>query len=255
MTPYKVVIPARYASARLPGKPLLPLAGKPMILHVCERAASAGAEEVLVATDDDRILQVVESAGFVALMTGHHPSGTDRLAEVVALRGWGADTILVNLQGDEPLMPAVLLRQVAENLANHGQASIATLATTISDRETLFDPHAVKVVADASGFALYFSRAPIPWHRDEFVIDHEHLPGSTPFLRHVGLYAYRAGFLQRFVQWPPAQLELAESLEQLRALAYGEKIHVGVADQPPGHGVDTADDLARVELMLQGQSF
>jgi 3-deoxy-manno-octulosonate cytidylyltransferase (CMP-KDO synthetase) len=254
VTAFKVVIPARFASSRLPGKPLVPLAGRPMVLHVAERAAEAGAEEVIVATDDPRIAETVTRAGFAVGMTAsHHPSGTDRIAEVVRRHGWPDDSVVVNLQGDEPLMPPSLIRQVAADLASHSRAVIATLATPILDRDILFDPHAVKVVRDAAGYACYFSRAPIPWHRDEFLRDTTRLPAGVDFLRHIGLYAYRAGFVQRFVDWPPAPLEAAESLEQLRALWHGEPIHVSIVAEPPGHGVDTPDDVRRVEQILLGQ--
>lgn len=254
MTAFKVVVPARFASSRLPGKPLVALAGKAMVLHVAERAAEAGAEEVVVATDDPRIADTVTQAGFTACITApNHPSGTDRIAEVVRKYGWADNTAVVNLQGDEPLMPPDLIRQVAADLVSHERAVVATLATPISDRDVLFDPHAVKVVRDAAGYACYFSRAPIPWHRDEFLRDTTRLPTGVAFLRHIGLYAYRADFVQRFVEWPPAPLEIAESLEQLRALWHGEPIHVSVVAEPPGHGVDTPDDVRRVEQILLGQ--
>ena len=254
MTDFKVVIPARYASTRLPGKPLVELAGRAMILHVIDRAKEAGAGEVIVATDDGRVADAVARAGCPVEMTAaYHQSGTDRIAEVVSNQGWPADTLVVNLQGDEPLIPPSLVSQVAEDLATHEAAAIATLATPIDDRDLLFDPHVVKVVLDGAGYARYFSRAPIPWHRDEFLRDTTHLPAGVAFLRHIGLYAYRAGFLQRFVQWSPEPLELAESLEQLRALWHGEAIHVSVVREPPGHGVDTPDDVRRVEQILMGQ--
>ncbi len=254
MTGFKVVIPARYGSSRLPGKPLLLLGGKAMILHVAERAREAGAEQVVVATDDRRIADLVSEAGFNARMTAtDHASGTDRIEEVSAEEGWEDDDIVVNLQGDEPLMPTSLVRRVAADLDEHPKASIATLATPFGDRVSLFDPHAVKVVLDHEGFAMLFSRAPIPWHRDEFLHDAAELPDAVPFLRHIGLYAYRAGFLKRFVDWQPTALERAESLEQLRALWHGERIHVSVVAEPPGHGVDTPDDLRRVEQLLRDQ--
>lgn len=248
---FKVVIPARYGSTRLPGKPLLPLVGKPMIQHVVERARASGAEEVVVATDDRRIQDACAAFGAEALITrAEHRSGSDRIAEVIERRGWPDAAIVVNLQGDEPTMPAALIDQVASDLARRPEVGMATLAHPIADAETLFDPHAVKVVTDAAGFALYFSRAPVPWHRDEFLGKRATLPGSVPFLRHIGLYAYRAGFLRRYVGWAPSPLELAESLEQLRVLWHGERIHVGVAKEVPGPGVDTTQDLARVAALL-----
>lgn len=248
---FKVVIPARYASTRLPGKPLLEIAGKPMIQHVCERAGASGAEEVVVATDDQRIAEAVRGLGFEVCMTSSvHHSGTERIAEVVERLGWPEESIVVNLQGDEPAMPAALLAQVAHDMEAHPDAVVTTLSTPILEREVLFDPHVVKVVSDGAGYALYFSRAPIPWHRDEFLHPDQPLPDNGMFARHIGLYAYRAGFLVRYVAWPPSPLERAESLEQLRVLWHGARIHVSGAVEVPGHGVDTADDLKRVEAAL-----
>jgi len=245
---FKVVIPARYASTRLPGKPLLDIAGKPMIQHVYERACGCGADEVVVATDDQRIAETVAGFGGEACMTsGAHRSGTERIAEVVSKFGWGDDTIVVNLQGDEPAMPAALLSQVALDMERHPDAVMTTLSTPIQERDLLFDPHVVKVVTDGAGYALYFSRAPVPWHRDEFLLPDQPLPENGAFARHIGLYAYRAGFLPRYIGWTPAPLEQAESLEQLRVLWHGERIHVSTATEAPGHGVDTIDDLRRVE--------
>ena len=248
---FKVVIPARYGSTRLPGKPLLDIAGKPLIRHVYERARASQADEVIVATDDERIAAACRSFGAdVAVTNAGHQSGTDRIAEVIGLRGWAADTIVVNLQGDEPCMPATLVDQVARDLASHARVGMATLAHRIDDKETLFDPHVVKVVMDVLGYALYFSRAPVPWHRDEFLGAGTGLPETLSFLRHIGLYAYRVAFLERFVGWEPAPLELAESLEQLRVLWHGEGIHVTLAEEEPGPGVDTAADVHRVMEFL-----
>ncbi|MET0087928.1 MAG: 3-deoxy-manno-octulosonate cytidylyltransferase [Sedimenticola sp.] len=250
---FKVVIPARYASTRLPGKPLLEIAGKPMIQHVYERAQASGAEEVVIATDDDRIAEAAAAFGDEVCMTSdQHCSGTDRIAEVVEQLNWPDETIVVNLQGDEPTMPAVLINQVAADMDSHQDAVITTLSAPIRDRDILFDPHVVKVVTDAEGYALYFSRAPIPYHRDEFLHPDRPLPDNTPFDRHIGLYAYRAGFLKRYVAWPHAPLEQAESLEQLRVLWHGEKIHVSTATEEPGHGVDTHADLQRVAAEMLG---
>ncbi len=248
---FKVVIPARFASTRLPGKPLVEIGGKAMIHHVMERAGESRADEVVVATDDRRIAEAVEAVGGEVCMTRtDHKSGSDRIAEVVETLGWSDDTIVVNLQGDEPLMPAALIDQVGFDMASHTVAGMTTLASPIIHKETLFDPHVVKVVTDTEGYALYFSRAPIPWHRDEFVENNRPLPEDVQFLRHIGLYAYRAGYLEQFVRWPPAPLETAEALEQLRVLWHGDKIHVSLAAHEPGHGVDTPDDVERVTKAL-----
>jgi 3-deoxy-manno-octulosonate cytidylyltransferase (CMP-KDO synthetase) len=248
---FKVVIPARYASTRLPGKPLVDIAGKPMIQHVYERAMESQAGEVVIATDDERIADCAKGFGAEVCMTSDtHRSGTDRIAQVARMLGWSLDDIVVNLQGDEPCMPAELIDQVAIDMASHGRADITTLSSPIKQRETLFDSHVVKVVTDMDGYALYFSRAPIPWHRDEFAEGNNPLPGDFCFARHIGMYAYRAGFLEQFVLWPPAPIEQAESLEQLRVLWHGGRIHVTEAKVEPGHGVDTEDDLRRVIQQL-----
>lgn len=248
---FKVVIPARYASTRLPGKPLIEIAGKPMIQHVYERACESGATEVVIATDDERIATRGAAFGAEVCMTAaSHQSGTDRIAEVVERKGWSVDDIVVNLQGDEPNMPAALVTQVATDMDTHGRADMTTLSSLISEREMLFDPHVVKVVTNSDGYALYFSRAPIPWHRDEFLAGDGPLPSDVEFARHIGLYAYRAGFLKQYVDWPPAPLEQAESLEQLRVLWHGGRIHVTRAGVEPGHGVDTKEDLIQVEKQL-----
>ncbi|MFZ5593177.1 MAG: 3-deoxy-manno-octulosonate cytidylyltransferase [Pseudomonadota bacterium] len=250
---FSVVIPARYASTRLPGKPLRDIAGKPMIRHVYERALQSGADEIVIATDDERIRRVAESFGVRVCMTAaHHPSGTDRLAEVARMRDYGGDQIIVNLQGDEPLMPPALIRQVAGNLHTNPQASVATLCERIHTAGELFDPHLVKVVMDSQGYALYFSRAAIPWDRDAFAATTGELPARSEHYRHIGLYAYRAGFLQEYVKWTPCVLEQTESLEQLRVMWHGYKIHVAEAVEPPGMGVDTEADLARVCRQLEG---
>jgi 3-deoxy-manno-octulosonate cytidylyltransferase (CMP-KDO synthetase) len=250
---FKVVIPARYGSTRLPGKPLLELAGKPLVQHVYERARASAAAEVVVATDDERIAVAARGFGAHVCMTGgHHKSGSDRIAEVLEKLAWSEDTCVVNLQGDEPCMPSALVNQVAEDLEEHPGAVMSTLAAPITEKGLLFDPHVVKVVTDAEGFALYFSRAPIPWHRDEFLRGDAPLPAATEFRRHIGLYAYRAGFLRRYVNWTPAGIENAESLEQLRVLWHGERIHVSRAVTEPRAGVDTRDDLVRVEKLIRG---
>ena len=251
MMDFKVVIPARYSSVRLPGKPLLEIAGKPMLQHVYARARESGAEEVVIATDDGRIADAAKSFGAEVCMTSEsHRSGSDRIAEVADKLAWAKNTIVVNLQGDEPRMPASLIDQVAKDMATHEAAGVTTLSAPISERKVLFDPHVVKVVTDVNGYALYFSRAPIPWHRDEFIDEGRPLPQETGFARHIGLYAYRAGYLKQFVAWQHAPIERAESLEQLRVLWHGGRIHVSQAIEEPGHGVDTLDDLKRVEAEL-----
>ena len=247
---FVVAIPARYGSQRLPGKPLLPIAGRPMIVHVADRALQAGAREVVVATDDQRIVDALLGTGVETCLTrADHASGTDRLAELAALRGWAADTIVVNLQGDEPLAPASGIRAVALALAGSTRP-MATLATALLDAEQLFDPNCVKIVRDAAGDALYFSRAPMPWARDAFALNRDVLPAQTPFLRHIGIYAYRAGFLRELALLPRTPLEIAESLEQLRALEHGHGIAVAIAPEPFPAGVDTQEDLSRVEKLL-----
>lgn len=245
---FKVVIPARFASTRLPGKPLLDLGGKPMVVRVAERAALSGAAEVLVATDDAAVEAAVRAYGIDVLLTrADHPSGTDRLAEVVALRGWAPETLVVNVQGDEPLIDPGLVARTAHQLAASG-AAIATVAHPIVDAADFFNPNVVKVVCRADGDALYFSRAPIPYARDHFAREGggETLPAEFPALRHVGLYAYRASFLQAYATLAPSPLERFESLEQLRALWHGYRISVALSDEMPAPGVDTPEDAARV---------
>ena len=250
--PFTVLIPARYGAARLPGKPLRELAGKPLVQHVYERALASGARRVVIATDDVRIKDACGKFGAEVCMTAeYHPTGTDRLADAARQLGLADDEIVVNLQGDEPLMPPHLLTRVAQNLHTHADAQMATLCVAIHSAAELFNPHAVKVTMDAAGYALYFSRAPIPWHRDAFAAQPQQLPEGTVYYRHLGLYAYRAGFLAQFVAWPPAPLERAESLEQLRALWNGQRIHVAVADQPPPPGIDTPEDLEHAEQQLR----
>jgi 3-deoxy-manno-octulosonate cytidylyltransferase (CMP-KDO synthetase) len=241
MLRFNVAIPARYGSQRLPGKPLLDIAGKPMLRLVFERALASGAEEVVIATDDERIERRARAFGARVCMTSHrHTSGTQRLSEAVTQLGWDDESLIVNLQGDEPLMPTANIRQVAEDLATHPNAHMATLCTPITSPEEHCDPNTVKVVRDRNGLALYFSRAPIPWPRDRS------RAGAPPpdCYRHVGIYAYRAGYLKTYAQATPCALEEIESLEQLRALWRGEHIVVAQAVERPGRGVDTADDLA-----------
>jgi 3-deoxy-manno-octulosonate cytidylyltransferase (CMP-KDO synthetase) len=248
---FVVAIPARYASTRLPGKPLQPIAGVPMILHVARRALAAGAAEVVVATDDVRVVGALDGQPVrVAMTRADHASGSDRLAECAEQLGWSDDTIVVNLQGDEPLAPASGIRAVAVAL-DESDAPMATLAVPIADAHELFDPNCVKVVCDAGGHALFFSRAPLPWVRDAFGDTRKRLPDGVPFLRHIGIYAYRAGFLRRFARLPATPLERAESLEQLRALEHGFRIAVRIAPEPFPGGVDTPADLDRVRAMLE----
>jgi 3-deoxy-manno-octulosonate cytidylyltransferase (CMP-KDO synthetase) len=233
----------------LPGKPLRLLGGEPLVLHVARRALAAGAREVWVAADDERIADALEHSGVrIAMTSPAHASGSDRLAECAAIAGWPDQAVVVNLQGDEPFAPAAGIRAAARALVDSG-AQMATLAAPIEDARTLFDPNAVKLVRDAAGFALYFSRAPIPWHRDAFAADPAVLP-TGEWLRHIGIYAYRAGFLRRFAAMPPGRLEQVESLEQLRALEAGVRIAVALSPEPFPPGVDTPEDLARAQARL-----
>ena len=249
---FRVVIPARHASTRLPGKPLLDIAGKPMVVHVVERAIESGAVEVWVATDTQAIADVVTAYGHcVCLTSPEHATGTDRIVEVVAQRGWCDDEIIVNVQGDEPLIAPRLIRKVAQRLADHPQAAISTACHAIHDRATLFNPNVVKVVTDRQGVALYFSRAPIPFARDAYAASDDFPPG-LPAYRHIGIYAYRAAFLKAYHLLEPTAIERFEALEQLRALWYGYKISVMETKDAPESGVDTLEDLERVrELMEQ----
>jgi 3-deoxy-manno-octulosonate cytidylyltransferase (CMP-KDO synthetase) len=248
---FRVVIPARYASTRLPGKPLLEIAGKPMIQHVYERALESGAAQVVVATDDERIATTVGGFGGEAVLTADsHRSGTERLAEVAGHLEWSSEEVVVNLQGDEPLMPPALIHQVASDLEERPQAQVATLRTRIHTAAELFDPHVVKVVVDAEGYGLYFSRAAIPWDRDAFSVTRDELPERSDHWRHLGLYAYRAGYIGTYVDLPASPLEEMESLEQLRVLWHGGRIHVAEAQVLPGHGVDTPEDLERARQAL-----
>jgi 3-deoxy-manno-octulosonate cytidylyltransferase (CMP-KDO synthetase) len=249
--PFRVVIPARYASVRLPGKVLLPIGGQPMLQRVYARAASAAAQQVLIATDDERIAHAARAFGAQAVMTAAtHLSGTDRIAEVAQAGNWAADDIVVNLQADEPLMPAALIRQVAALLESAPHAAIATLATPIGSVAELLDPNAVKVVCDAAGRALYFSRAPIPWNRAGAAAGPASQTDAGGARRHIGLYAYRVGALLRLAALPPSTLEMREHLEQLRALENGLAIRVADALEPPGPDVNTFADLERVAALL-----
>jgi len=253
---FNVIIPARHASTRLPGKPLADIAGKPMVVRVALRAQEAGAARVVVATDDERIRATVEAHGIAVCMTrADHPTGTDRIAEATRLLGLADDEIVVNVQGDEPLLAPALIRSVAGLLVAHPDASIATACHEISDAGEAFNPNVVKVVLDARRYALYFSRATIPWARDEFASGRDKVPAGLPLYRHYGLYAYRVSFLRAFPALPPAPIERFEALEQLRALWHGHRIVVEVTEGTPAPGVDTEDDLARVRaLFARGQA-
>lgn len=246
-----VAIPARMGATRLPGKPLRLLGGEPLVLHVARRALAAGADEVVVATDDMRIADALSGRGVTVCMTRtDHASGTDRLAECAVQLCWDDARIVVNLQGDEPFAPPEGIRAVAAYLAGSG-AEMATLAAPIKDVQTLFDPNAVKVVRNANGDALYFSRAPLPWNRERFARERLGVLADG-WLRHIGIYAYRAGFLRTFAAMPPGRLECIETLEQLRALEAGVRIAVGVSPVPFPPGVDTEADLQRAETRLAG---
>jgi 3-deoxy-manno-octulosonate cytidylyltransferase (CMP-KDO synthetase) len=250
---FRVVIPARFDSARLPGKVLLPIGGRPMLHWVCERALASGAAQVIVATDDERVRDAATQAGVACVMTAAtHRSGTDRIAEAARTLNWAATDIIVNLQGDEPLMPPALIGQVARLLQDHPDADIATLAAPVTSAAEFLDPNAVKVVVAEDGRALLFSRAPIPWDRDGA---RDGVPGPESYrgaLRHIGLYAYRVQALQRLLQWPPGPLELREKLEQLRALAQGMQIRVALASERPGMDVNTAADLEQIRSLQEG---
>jgi 3-deoxy-manno-octulosonate cytidylyltransferase (CMP-KDO synthetase) len=248
--PFIVAIPARYGSTRLPAKPLRLLAGVPMVVRVARRALQAGARQVVVAVDDDRVAAALAGQGVDVCMTrADHASGSDRLAEVAAHYGWPDDAIVVNLQGDEPFAPAAGIREVALALAED-DAPMATLATPVANVHELFDPNVVKLVRGANGRALYFSRAPLPWARDAFAADRNTLPEGVPFLRHIGIYAYRAGFLGRYTGLERTPLEQAESLEQLRVLEHGFPIAVRLTPEPFPPGIDTEADVTRAEHWL-----
>lgn len=270
MLSFHVVIPARFASTRLPGKPLLEIGGKPMVIRVAEQAAQSGAQQIIIATDHAPILGAADAHGFKACMTrADHSSGTDRIAEVVAQQGWADDTIVVNVQGDEPLIPPALIRAVAQHLHDHPECAIATACHPIHDEAAMRNPNIVKAVTDKNGNALYFSRAPIPYPRDAFKVSslpagqddsssslrgevgRGELPQGLPVLRHIGIYAYRASFLRAFGQLTPAAIEQFEALEQLRALWHGYKIGVTVTHDAPPSGVDTEADLLAARAIFE----
>lgn len=253
--PFTVLVPARYASTRLPGKPLADIAGKPMVVRVAERAQGSGAARVVVATDDARVRDAVAAHGIEVLMTrADHPTGTDRLAEAAVALGLPDDAIVVNVQGDEPLLDPALMRRMAELLAEKPQAAIATACHPIADVAEAFNHNVVKVVLDAAGCAMYFSRATIPWARDAFARMRTALPEGLPLYRHYGLYAYRTAFLRAYPSLAASPLEAFEALEQLRALWHGYRIAVEVTHGTPAPGIDTPEDLARVRALFAAGS-
>lgn len=251
MSDYKIVIPARYGSSRLPGKPLIQLAGKPMIQHVYERAVETGVSEIVIATDDQRIFDAAVAFGADVVMTREdHENGTERIAEVAEKLNWLDSDVIVNLQGDEPLIPRSLVELTAKGLLDNPIAGMSSLCTPVNDARDAFDPNVVKAVLDNDGFAMYFSRASIPWDRDGYKASLSEVTKVAPVYRHIGMYGYRVSFLKGYMNMEQTALEQAECLEQLRALCYGVKIHMSVIDEPPGHGVDTQEDVSRVEDLL-----
>jgi len=247
---FTVLIPARYAASRLPGKPLLDVAGKPLVVRVAERARASGADRIVVATDDERIRAAARQHGFEAILTrADHATGTDRLAEAALALKLDDKVIVVNVQGDEPLLEPTLIREVADELRAHADASMATACHPIDDPEEAFNPNVVKVVLDHAGYAMYFSRATIPWARDAFAAKRDKLPPGLPLYRHYGLYAYRVGFLRNYPSLASAQIERFEALEQLRALWHGHRIVVRITKGTPAPGVDTQEDLDRVRAL------
>jgi len=253
MLSFKVVIPARISSTRLPGKPLLDIGGKPMVVRVAEQASQSGAQQIIVAADHDSIISVAQSNGFQGSMTrADHVSGTDRIAEVVMQQGWPDDTIVVNVQGDEPLIPPSLISAVAQHLHDHPDCAIATACHPIHAEEDMRNPNIVKAVLNKNGNALYFSRAPIPWPRDAYA-KQQPLPDGVGVLRHIGIYAYRASFLKTYGQLAPAAIEQVESLEQLRALYHGYQIGVTITQDAPPSGVDTEQDLLATRRIFESQ--
>lgn len=247
---FKVVIPARFASSRLPGKPLADIAGKPMVVRVADQAAASGAKEIWVATDHEGVAEAVRQHHYNVVMTRtDHASGTDRIAEVAAKLRWEDTDIVVNVQGDEPRIASTLIRQVAQELDNHELAAIATACHPIEDDHAFFDPNVVKVICDHAGYALYFSRAPVPYARDAFRQSSE-LPPGFPALRHIGIYAYRVAFLRKYSSLKPSAIETFEALEQLRAMWHGYRIAVALTRTAPEAGVDTLADLERVRMLF-----
>lgn len=250
---FKVIIPVRYNSKRLPGKPLLDINGKPMIRHVYDKAVMSGANSVIVATDSTEIAKVAKDFGANVCMTSsEHNSGTERIAEVVEAMGFDDDEIIVNLQGDEPLMPSAVIHQVANDLEIHDSSKVATICEPILDINDLFNPNVVKVVMNKRGFAMYFSRAAIPWERDSFATDKKIM--QDKHFKHVGIYAYRVSFLQDYLQSDNSDIERCESLEQLRVLWHGNRIHVTISQNNIPNGVDTPEDLSVVRAILSSNN-
>lgn len=252
---FHVIIPVRYEAVRLPGKPLLDIAGKPLIQHVYERALESCPESVVIATDSEQIRVAAEKFGAKVCMTSSdHTSGTERLAEAVIALGYEDDEIVVNVQGDEPLIPPQLIQQVANDLAAHDNVKVATLCEPIKNSDDIFDPNIVKVVTTTRSHALYFSRAPIPWNQSRFPIEENQvISGDFTHYRHIGLYGYRVGFLAEYMSWDRSPIEIAESLEQLRVLWNGKRIHVGLAKKSSPLGVDTPEDLEKVRALLKSR--
>lgn len=260
MKKFRVIIPVRYYSTRLPKKALLDIAGKTMLQHVYERSIASGAASVVIATDDARIADTAHSFGAEVCMTAaSHKNGTERLAEAITKLNYPDDEIVVNVQGDEPLIPPIIIEQIALDLAAHSKAEVATLCEPIKDIAQIFSPNVVKIVMDRLGYALYFSRAPIPWDRDNFSFDKVDTGFKSismitegSFYRHIGMYAYRVGFLKDYISWSDCGLENLERLEQLRILWNGVKIHVAIAKAPSALGVDTQEDLDKVRKLIRG---
>ncbi|MER2491079.1 3-deoxy-manno-octulosonate cytidylyltransferase [Catenovulum sediminis] len=243
---YTIVIPARYASTRFPGKPLVDMAGKTMLQRVYKQCKKTQAGKIVIATDDERIAEAAVSFGAEVVMTDkNHDSGTARIGEVIQKLSIKENEIVVNVQGDEPFIPPTVIDQVANNMSLYTEADMATLAVPIFEADELFNPNSVKVVTDKNGYALYFSRATIPYDRSRFVTPKDDMQIGQYYLRHIGIYAYRAEFVRQYLNWEPSPLEEAESLEQLRVLWHGEKIHVGIATETPPAGIDTPEDMER----------
>jgi 3-deoxy-manno-octulosonate cytidylyltransferase (CMP-KDO synthetase) len=254
MFAFHVVIPARFNSTRLPGKPMLLIGGKPMVVRVAEQAAQSGAQQIWIATDHHPIMAAMHEHGFKACLTrADHPSGTDRIAEVVEQHNWPDDTIVVNVQGDEPLIPPQLIRDVAQHLHDHPECAIATACHPVHDEASMRNPNIVKAVLDKDGNAMYFSRAPIPYPRDAFA-NNTALPSNLNVLRHIGIYAYRAKFLRAYSQLAPSAIEQIEALEQLRALWHGYKIGVTITHDAPPSGVDTEADLLLARELFEARN-